>query len=170
MDSGSARCVAMMSIKPHFAFRLLSGEKRVEFRRRSASKKITHIVVYATQPVGAVVGVLEVEDLAQGTPGALWRAFSQVGGIARADFFDYFSGTTTGFAYIVRKAWPCAGPHKLGKRGLPKVPPQAIQYLAYSTVKKLELLPSSHEVDYESWLASVSVNGRMGGFHKEQRT
>lgn len=152
MDRESARCVAMMSIKPHFAFRLLSGEKRVEFRRRCAAKEITHIVVYATRPVGAVVGVLEIENLAQGTPRALWRAFSDVGGIERADFFEYFSGTTTGVAYVVGKAWSCVEAHELGKSGLPKVPPQAVQYLDYDTVKKLKFQQATHDADYESWL------------------
>ena len=152
MDRESARCVAMMSIKPQFAFRLLSGEKRVEFRRRSTAKKITHIVIYATRPVGAVVGILEVQDLAQGTPRALWQAFADVGGIEQADFFDYFSGSTSGVAYIVGKAWSCAEAHELGKFGLPKVPPQAFRYLDSDTVKKLKVQQSSQDVDYESWL------------------
>lgn len=152
MDRESARCVALMSIKPQFAFRLLSGEKRVEFRRRSTAKTITHIVVYATQPVGAVVGVLEVEDLAQGTPRALWRTFSNVGGIKRADFFAYFSGSTTGVAYVVGKAWSCVEARELGKLGLPKVPPQAVQYLNSNMVKKLKFRDSNEDADYESWL------------------
>jgi len=152
MDRESARCVALMSIKPHFAFRLLSGEKRVEFRRRCAAKKITHIVVYATRPVGAVVGVLEVENLAQGTPRSLWRDFSEVGGIERADFFEYFSGSSSGVAYIVGKAWSCVEARELGKFGLPRVPPQALQYLSYSTVEKLRIQSSGQDADYESWL------------------
>ena len=152
MDRGSARCVAMMSIKPQYAFRLLSGEKRVEFRRRSAAKRITHIVVYATRPVGAVVGVLEIDDLTEGTPSALWQAFSNVGGICRADFFEYFSGSTTGVAYIVGKAWSCVEAQELGDVGLPKVPPQAVQYLDDDTVERLKVHRSTQDADYESWL------------------
>lgn len=152
MDCGSARCVALMSIKPQFAFRLLSGEKRVEFRRRSTAKKITHIVVYATQPVGAVVGVLEIESLAEGTPRALWQEFSDVGGIGQTDFFEYFSGAMTGVAYVVGKAWSCIEAHELGESGLPKVPPQAVQYLDDNTVNKLKVHQSSQDTDYDSWL------------------
>ncbi|MEZ4300922.1 MAG: hypothetical protein R3B70_38665 [Polyangiaceae bacterium] len=141
-----------MSIKPHYAFRLLSGQKRVEFRRRAAAKKITHIVVYATKPVGAVVGVLEISDLAQGTPQALWRSFSHVGGIQRGDFFDYFSGSRTGVAYVVGKAWSCAKRRALGQFGLPSAPPQALQYLSYATVKKLGAQESRGAVDFDTWL------------------
>jgi predicted transcriptional regulator len=157
MDSESARCVAMMAIKPQFAFRLLTGEKQVEFRRRAAANSLTHIVVYATQPVAAVVGVLEIADLARDTPRSLWRRFAEVGGIRRADFFDYFSGSRTGVAYLVREAWSCSEALELGKSGLPKVPPQAYQYLSFKTIKKLEASRAKHDTlegtsDYESWL------------------
>lgn len=160
MDSESARCVAMMAIKPHFAFRLLTGEKQVEFRRRPAAKRLTHIVVYATQPVGAVVGVLEIADLAEGTPKSLWRRFADVGGIRRADFFEYFAGAVKGVAYLVREAWPCEEALKLGRAGLPKVPPQAYQYLNAKTINKLETAKTRHgngwsALDYESWLTLV---------------
>jgi len=152
MDRKSARRVALMSIKPQYAFRLFSGEKRVEFRRRATTDKITHIVVYATRPVSAVVGILEIEDLVRGTPKALWRAFSKVGGIERADFFDYFAGTTTGVAYVVGKARSCALACELGKFGLPKVPPQAVQYLPPDITEEIKLLRRQHHLDYQAWL------------------
>lgn len=160
MDSDSTRCVAMMAIKPHFAFRLLTGEKQVEFRRRAAAKPLTHIVIYATQPVGAVVGVLEIAELAAGTPNSLWRRFADVGGIRRADFFEYFAGSPKGVAYVVRDAWPCEEAFKLGRAGLPKVAPQAYQYLNSKTINKLETAKAKHPhdrntLDYESWLTSV---------------
>lgn len=152
MDCETAQCVALMSIKPEFAFRLLSGEKRVEFRRRPAARKISHIVVYATRPVGAVVGVLEVEGLTCGTPRELWDAYAAVGGIGRKDFFDYFSGTSAGVAYRVRKAWPCVEAQKLGQAGLPAVPPQAVQYLSSTTMERLGCSESVGDLSFESWM------------------
>ncbi len=157
MGSEATRCVAMMAIKPQFAFRLLTGEKQVEFRRRPTAKKLTHIVIYATQPVGAVVGVLELADRADGTPNSLWRRFSNVGGIRREDFFEYFAGSSKGVAYLVREAWHCQEVVKLGRGGLPKVPPQAHQYLSSKTIEKLESgradnSTESDALDYESWL------------------
>ncbi len=157
MDSGSTRCVAMMAIKPQFAFGLLTGRKRVEFRRRAAARKLTHIVVYATKPVGAVVGVLEISDLAEGTPQSLWSRFSNVGGIGRSDFFDYFAGTEHGIAYLVQHVWSCDEARELGKVGLPRVPPQAHQYLSSRTLEQLRPKgrqgPLDATIDYESWLA-----------------
>ena len=124
-----------MSIRPEFASRLLSGEKRVEFRRRPAARNVTHILIYATSPVCAVVGVAEIERLEHGTPANLWRAFRSVGGIGRADFFDYFANVDRGCAYVVRRIWPCTSPIPLGRKGLPATAPQAFQYVLPSTLE-----------------------------------
>lgn len=129
MDSHSARCAALMSIHPEFAELILTGEKRVEFRRRPLAREATHIVIYATSPISAVVGVAEISRVAHGSPSALWSAFGSVGGIGRTEFFGYFDGTGRGVAYVLRRARACLQPVPLGKSGLPGRPPQAFQYL-----------------------------------------
>ncbi len=124
-----------MSIHPEFATRILAGEKLVEFRRRAAARPVTHILIYATSPICAVVGVAEVERVERGSPASLWRAFGNVGGIDRASFFDYFSGVREGFAYVVRRTWLCPSPINLGREGLPRTAPQAFQYVDDKTLR-----------------------------------
>ncbi|UQA62562.1 hypothetical protein [Polyangium aurulentum] len=141
-----------MSVKPEFAFRLLTGEKRVEFRRRAAARKIDHIVVYASSPISAVVGILEISRVAQDSPRRLWQKFSEVGGIRRVDFFSYFAGVEEGYAYVVKRAWHCPRPQPLGKAGLPQKAPQAYQYLHRRTIKALLARDEHIESDYEDWL------------------
>jgi predicted transcriptional regulator len=126
-----------MSIRPEFADRLLAGEKRVEFRRRPAARGVTHILIYATSPVRAVVGVAEIERLEQASPRKLWDSFSEVGGICRSDFFSYFAGVTTGCAYVVKRIWSCSRPEPLGRHGLPKTAPQAFQYVGSATLEAM---------------------------------
>jgi predicted transcriptional regulator len=123
-----------MSIHPEFAERILSGEKRVEFRRRPLGRFVTHIVIYATAPVCAVIGVAEIQRVERGTPTALWDAFSRIGGIERGKFFGYFNGALEGFAYVLERAQSCASPLRLGKVGLPMRAPQAFQYLETRTL------------------------------------
>jgi predicted transcriptional regulator len=118
-----------MSIHPEFAARILAGEKLVEFRRRGAARHLTHILIYATSPICAVVGVAEVERTERGSPGALWESFGNVGGISRSDFFSYFSGVLEGAAYVLGETWLCAIPASLGRQGLPCTAPQAFQYV-----------------------------------------
>jgi predicted transcriptional regulator len=123
-----------MSIHPEFADRILRGEKRVEFRRRAAAKQVTHIVIYATSPVRAVVGVAEIERVEHASPSSLWSSFGAVGGIGRSDFFNYFEGVVQGSAYVVKRAYCCAKPVPLGVDGLPETPPQAFQYVGDQTL------------------------------------
>lgn len=132
-----------MSIRPEFATRLLAGDKRVEFRRRPAARGVTHILIYATSPVRAVVGVAEVERLECASPRKLWSTFSDVAGIERDDFFAYFEGVTTGCAYVVKRIWSCA-PRPLGRHGLPKTPPQAFQYVDAKTLNIILNASVSH--------------------------
>jgi predicted transcriptional regulator len=124
-----------MSIHPEFARRILSGEKQVEFRRRPLGRHVTHIVIYATAPVSAVIGVAEIQNVQRESPAQLWARFSDVGGIGRERFFAYFAGAREGFAYVLRQAQACESPLRLGKVGLPPKPPQAFQYLATRTLE-----------------------------------
>jgi predicted transcriptional regulator len=134
-----------MSIHPEFADRILRGEKRVEFRRRAAAKQVTHIVIYATSPVCAVVGVAEIERIEHAAPGVLWKSFGESGGIGRSDFFSYFAGTDRGSAYVVKRAFPCAKPVALGERGLPETPPQTFQYVDEQILEAVLGPPGGHQ-------------------------
>ncbi len=120
LDSHSTPCAALMSIRPEFAARLLAGEKQVEFRRRPPARGVTHILIYATSPVRAVVGVAEVERLERASPRELWSAFADVRRHSPSDFFAYFAGTRMGCAYVVKRIWSCSPPKSLGRHGLPR--------------------------------------------------
>lgn len=137
MDRKSTSGIALMSIHPEFATRILNGEKRVEFRRRSAARELTHLIIYATTPVKAVVGVAEVDRMELASPETLWKNYGDVGGIGRSAFFRYFEGVTEGVAYVIRKVWTCSMRVPLGRKGLPKRAPQAFQYVSSLTASRL---------------------------------
>lgn len=63
---------ALLSIRPVFADQILAGTKRVEFRRVRFARMVVSVAIYATQPVGAVVGWFTVRRLVTGTPYELW--------------------------------------------------------------------------------------------------
>ena len=134
MDSHSTRCAALMSIHPEFARRIVGGEKLVEFRRRSAARDVSHILVYATAPVSAVVAVAEIERVERASPSILWESFGNVGGIERGVFLRYYAGVTEGIAYVIGRVWSCAVPLALGRFGLPRSAPQAFQYVSAETL------------------------------------
>ncbi len=95
-----------MSLHPEFADAILRGEKTVEFRKRRIADDVTHVVIYVTRPVAAVVGVFEVAGQLTTSPASLWHTFSRVAGISRRRFFDYFGDRTYGTGIKVQRVYP----------------------------------------------------------------
>jgi predicted transcriptional regulator len=84
---------AIISIHPRHANAILDGAKTIELRRRIPSLSIgTRLWIYATRPVGAVIGMATVERIVRGDPEEIWLEFGDQAGIDRIDFDAYFDG------------------------------------------------------------------------------
>ena len=122
--------VALLSIRPEYADAILSGSKRVEFRRRPLATSVTHVVIYSTRPEGRVVGICRVVAQHRASPSELWSEFQHCGGIARRAFDAYFEGTRE--AYAIELAMPrTISPEdgvSLAELGATR-PPQSFQYV-----------------------------------------
>lgn len=129
MGAPSIGRVALMSIHPKYADAIMTGKKRVEFRKRPIAADVTHVIVYATAPVSAVIGAFAVTGQVTSPPRSLWRRFRRVGGISRSRFFDYFaaheSGTGIGVGLVLVPPAPLSLVEDLGLRH----PPQSFRYL-----------------------------------------
>ena len=69
---------AIFSLKPQYARLVLSGDKTVELRNRIVRlKPRTRIWIYATRPVGRIVGVAEIELVVHARPAEIWRRFGE---------------------------------------------------------------------------------------------
>lgn len=89
----------LLSLHPQHALKILSGEKKLEFRRVWATRPVSAIVIYATTPAQKIVGVARVRQVHQGSPTALWELAKRVGGgLSRRELFEYFRGKETGYA------------------------------------------------------------------------
>jgi predicted transcriptional regulator len=100
MDPDSSE-VALLSIRPHYAEAILSGEKRVEFRKTPFARKVRYAVIYATKPVGKVLGWFKVDGVEAMSPTELWWRFKRCGGICESDFNDYYADADLGYAIRV---------------------------------------------------------------------
>jgi predicted transcriptional regulator/DNA-binding XRE family transcriptional regulator len=96
----------VLSIKPEYSGKIVTGEKTVELRRRFPSnvKAGTMVLIYETSPTRALTGVAEIEDVVTGNTSAIWKQFSNEACIGRSDFDAYFAGTKNGFAIKLRGA------------------------------------------------------------------
>jgi predicted transcriptional regulator len=138
--------VALMSIHPEFADAILSGAKTVEFRKHRIADDVTHVVIYVTQPVAAVVGIFEVAGQLTTSPSSLWRTFRSVAGISRHRFFDYFGDRDHGTGIAVRRVYPFATHLSLADSTGVRRPPQSFQYLSADQGARVLLLAGSPTV------------------------
>jgi predicted transcriptional regulator len=90
----------LLSVRPRFAQSILAGTKTAEIRRqRPAVHPGTLVIIYATRPVGAIVGTARIADVSQGTPDEMWELHHARAGVTRPEFDDYLSGAE--IAYIL---------------------------------------------------------------------
>lgn len=125
----SSPVIALLSIKPVYANAILAGRKKVEFRKRPFKRPVSHIVIYATSPVQRVIGWFKTKHTDLMSPSALWRQFSNVGGINESDFYTYYGDAVSGVAIHVHQPKRLTKPLPLGRTSC-KAAPQSYAYLS----------------------------------------
>jgi predicted transcriptional regulator len=119
----------LLSIKPEFADKIFSGEKTFEYRKASFAREVTTVVVYATQPVGLIIGEFDIDGVLVGAPADIWRETSSGAGISEDFFSEYFRGRPCGYAIKIinsRRYSKAINPYGKSVRF---VPPQSFRYL-----------------------------------------
>src|SRR5262249_25091695 len=95
----------IISIHPNYADAILAGEKTIELRRRVP--KLTNgsrLWIYATQPMGAVVGVVTIQEVSKASPSTIWRKHRSGAGVDHASFKAYFKGAQEAVAILLTAA------------------------------------------------------------------
>jgi len=129
--------VALLPIHPEYVHRILSREKRVEFRRARFSIPPRFIVIYATNPMKQVVGAFEVIGIEEDAPDRLWARHSRHGGVSAAAYGQYFEGKETGIAIRIGHVWQLRAAVPISEIASVRAVPQSFQYLAMSDLQHL---------------------------------
>lgn len=88
----------LVSIHPKYVDLIFSGAKRVELRRRfDPGAAGCSMLIYATLPVGAVVGRTIVHNVQYLPIEELWEKVGDYAAIKRVEFLSYFGGLTHGY-------------------------------------------------------------------------
>lgn len=130
--------VALVSLHPEHAAKILSGEKKLEFRRTWASAPVEELVIYVTAPVQRIVAIAKVKQVHRGSRSALWSLAKNLGGgLSRQALFDYFDGKETGFAIELGEV--LRFPHMLEPARYIEGfhPPQSFCYVSAAVIEKL---------------------------------
>lgn len=120
----------LLSIRPEYVERIFAGTKRYEFRRRPyGNRDVRTVVVYATKPVGKIVGEFDVDSILGEAPDELWTRTAALSGISR-DFFDaYFEGRQIAYALKIGDVRPYPEPISPEAVLEKFTPPQSYMYV-----------------------------------------
>ena len=144
----------LMSIKPRFVEKIRRGEKKFEFRRvMPRCQEVDTIIVYASKPIGKVVGEITVRDYLTCPVDEMWDATKDISGLTREEFFDYFHGKENAHAIAIESYRDYEQPIPLEVLLPTKVPPQSYCYLS----------------EFEEWRASNTSRLFLSNFENKNK-
>ena len=91
----------LLSIKPEYANKIMSGEKKFEYRKVAPKQNIDSIIIYSTMPEGSIIGEVHVYDLISGPPTFVWEKTKSYAGITSEKYKQYFNGCNIAFAFCL---------------------------------------------------------------------
>lgn len=96
----------ILSVKPKFVDKILTGEKKFEYRRVVPKDiKMGDVVyIYSTTPVKKVIGYFVISMVIKENKESLWRKTELGAGIDKKHFDEYFKGKQDAYAYIIPKS------------------------------------------------------------------
>ena len=139
---------ALISIRPNFAKAILAGKKTVEIRRRIPALEVgTRLWIYATQPLGAIVGTAIVERVIESTPTELWETCMDQIALRQCEYDEYFEGTDRALGIFLSKI---TKGNPIGIEQLRKIregfhPPRVLLRLSRQETNSLSDLAITHD-------------------------
>ncbi|WP_327738249.1 ASCH domain-containing protein [Streptomyces nojiriensis] len=130
----------LLSVHPRFATAILAGTKTVEVRRqRVAAPPGTPVLLYATAPTMAIVGMARIASVQVASPREVWTASRTSTGISRREYDDYMSGATRASGLSLEEPVAFEEPVPLAalRASGSFHPPQSYRYLTGEDLRKL---------------------------------
>ncbi|MFB7542617.1 ASCH domain-containing protein [Streptomyces zaomyceticus] len=130
----------LLSVHPRFATAILAGTKTVEVRRqRVAAPPGTPVLLYATAPTMAIVGMARIASVQVASPREVWSASRTSAGISRREYDEYMSGATRASGLSLEEPITFEDPVPLAalRASGSFHPPQSYRYLTGEDLRKV---------------------------------
>lgn len=115
MTMGSNEMV-LLSIHPDHASKILSGEKKLEFRRVWAKREISSLAIYVTVPVKKIVALAKIKCVHKGDSQFMWKKAAAIGGgLTKKELDNYFEGKPEGYAIEIDQIYRFPAPISPGE-------------------------------------------------------
>ena len=118
----------LISINPENDEKILSGEKKLEYRTRVAKQQVDTLIIYATKPMMKVVAEVVILDVIATSPEERWNQTKNQSGITKSFFDEYFKDKQVAYAYKLGKVKVYECPKSLLDFGL-RMAPQSFAYV-----------------------------------------
>ncbi len=135
----------LLSVHPRFATAILAGTKTVEVRRqRVAAPPGTPVLLYATAPTMAIVGMARIASVQVATPREVWSASRASAGISRREYDEYMSGATRASGLSLEEPITFEAPVTLAalRASASFHPPQSYRYLTSQDLREMAAVTS----------------------------
>ncbi len=147
----------LLSVRPKYAERLLAGTKLVEVRKRFSKKWLGRkAVLYASRPLGALVGEATINAIACGQPSDIWSRYESSIGCSREEFDGYVASADEVCAIELSDIVPYLSP----------VPLNQVEYLLNEDLRPPQSYSELNMGKNASWAKAVSIatllHGRCG--------
>ena len=134
----------ILSIHPRHVEKILSGEKRYEYRKQIPTD-IQYVIIYATAPIKKIVALVNIDTILMDTPQNIWEQTKSGAGISQDFYTDYFKNKTVAYAIKFCKIHQLPNPVDYTVINGVKCAPQAYMYVNESIAdlcKKLSIILS----------------------------
>ena len=106
----------LFSLKPCYADLVFEGLKKAELRRRIASCiEGRDVFIYVSSPVKQLRGGFRVGHVWQGSPEEVWNEVSEIAGVDKQGFDNYYEGREIAYALQVTDVWEYENPVDLNR-------------------------------------------------------
>lgn len=120
----------LLSIKPQYVDKIVSGEKKYEFRKTIfKQKQVDTIVVYSSGKVGKLIGEIKFTTILSDTPLNIWNITKEKAGLSKGDFFDYFRNKEIAHAIKIESFEPYSHAISIQEKYPGINPPQSFVYV-----------------------------------------
>ncbi|MBQ6742987.1 MAG: ASCH domain-containing protein [Bacteroidales bacterium] len=118
----------IISIHPVFVEKILSGEKKYEFRKYFPAG-VRYMLVYTTSPVKRITALVEIDTVLCDSPRNIWNKTRKQAGITKRFYDTYFKDKGMAYAVRLKKARVLNNPLQISDLKGIKAAPQSYIYL-----------------------------------------
>lgn len=93
----------ILSIKPYYAEKILTGEKTYELRKSIFREpNIKTVIIYASSPISRIIGEFEVDGIIHEEVRTLWKKTRDFAAVEKSFFDEYFADRDKGYAIKIK--------------------------------------------------------------------